>query len=59
MTKTKTTKKAVEPEKRVVQTVKLGQDLFVRLKTYSAVTRQSNQQILETALEEYLDSNGG
>jgi predicted DNA-binding protein len=48
--KTKTTE-----EKPVTQTVKLEQELFVRLKTYSAKTRRTNQDILRTALIEYLN----
>jgi hypothetical protein len=41
-------------EKPVVQTVKLEQPLFVRLKLFGAKTRRSNQDILHTALREYL-----
>jgi hypothetical protein len=41
-------------EKPVVQTVKLEQKLFVRLKTFGAKTRRSNQDVLLTALLEYL-----
>lgn len=49
----KTKAKELE-EKPIVQTVKLEQPLFVRLKTYGAKTRRSNQDILRTALVEYL-----
>lgn len=47
-------KRQTTNEKPVVQTVKLEQPLFVRLKTFSAKTRRSNQDILHTALREYL-----
>jgi hypothetical protein len=49
-------KKAAE-EKPVTQTVKLELELFVRLKTFSAKTRRTNQDILRTALVEYLSKN--
>jgi hypothetical protein len=45
--------KAAE-EKPVAQTVKLEQRLFERLKVFSAKTRRSHQDILRTALLEYL-----
>lgn len=48
------TKTKVEHDKPVTQTVKLEMPLFVRLKTFSAKTRRSNQDILHTALIEYL-----
>jgi hypothetical protein len=41
-------------EKPVVQTVKLDNNMFVRLKTFSAKTRRTHQDILYTALFEYL-----
>jgi predicted transcriptional regulator len=41
-------------ERPVVQTVKLETDIFVRLKTFSAKTRRTHQEILSTALTEYL-----
>jgi hypothetical protein len=41
-------------ERPVVQTVKLDPTLFVRLKTFGARTRRTNQDILRTALIEYL-----
>jgi len=44
-------------EKPVAQTVKLEQALFVRLKTFSAKTRRTNQDILRTALVVYLKNN--
>ena len=44
-------------EKPVAQTVKLEPELFVRLKTFSAKTRRTNQDILRTALVEYLSKN--
>jgi predicted transcriptional regulator len=43
--------------KPVAQTVKLEQELFVRLKTFGANTRRSNQDIIRAALIEYLDKN--
>jgi hypothetical protein len=42
-------------EKPIVQTVKLELPLFVRLKTFGAKTRRSNQDILRSALIEYLN----
>ena len=44
-------------DKPVAQTVKLEPDLFVRLKTFSAKTRRTNQDILHAALREYLKGN--
>jgi predicted DNA-binding protein len=41
-------------EKPVAQTVKLEQRLFERLKVFSAKTRRTHQDILRTALLEYL-----
>jgi len=52
-----TPKRKAAEEKPVTQTVKLEQDLFVRLKTFSAKTRRTNQDILHTALVEYLKTN--
>jgi len=46
--------KAKSQEKPVVQTVKLDTALYVRLKTFGAKTRRSNQDILLTAMVEYL-----
>ena len=45
--------KAVE-DTPTVQTVKLEHTLFVRLKTFAAKTRRTSQDILRTALIEYL-----
>lgn len=42
-------------EKPIVQTVKLEPALFVRLKVFGAKSRRSNQDILRTALIEYLN----
>jgi len=50
----KPTRKAME-EKPVVQTVKLEQPLFIRLKVFGAKTRRSSQDIIRTALIEYLN----
>ena len=47
-------KKTAEEERPIVQTVKLDPALFVRLKTFGAKTRRTNQDILLTALNEYL-----
>jgi hypothetical protein len=48
-------KKTAAAERPIVQTVKLDKALFVRLKTYGAQTRRSNQDILLIALMEYLN----
>lgn len=48
-------KKTVPEERPIVQTVKLEPDLFVRLKTFGAKTRRSNQDILHSALIDYLN----
>lgn len=48
-------KKASATEKPIVQTVKLEPALFVRLKLLGAKTRRTNQDILLTALIEYLN----
>ncbi len=41
-------------EKPVVQTVKIEPPLYLRLRILGAKTRRSNQDILHTALVEYL-----
>jgi hypothetical protein len=46
-------------DKPRVQTVKLSDDLHVRLVTYGAKTRLSNQYIFVDALKEYLDRYDG
>lgn len=46
--------KAAE-EKPIVQTVKLSPAVYVRLKTFGAKTRRTNQDILHEALIEYLN----
>jgi hypothetical protein len=48
-----------EKERPIVQTVKLEPSLYVRLKTFSAKTRRTNQDILRTALVEYLKQMKG
>jgi len=53
------TKNRPREEKPVVQTVKLETPLFVRLKTFGAKTRRSNQDILRSALIEYLKKMTG
>lgn len=50
-----TPKKTAAEERPIVQTVKLEPALFVRLKTFGAKTRRSNQDILHSALVEYLN----
>lgn len=45
--------KAAE-EKPIVQTLKLSPPVYVRLKTFGAKARRSNQDILHAALIEYL-----
>lgn len=47
-------KRAEREDKPVVQTVKLESALFVQLKVFGAKTRRTNQDILRTALIEYL-----
>jgi hypothetical protein len=49
----KAKQKAAE-ERPIVQTLKLEPAVYVRLKTFGAKTRRSNQDILHTALTEYL-----
>jgi hypothetical protein len=48
-------KAALAPEKPRVQTVKLIDDLHVRLATFGAKNRRTNQDILVAALTEYLE----
>jgi hypothetical protein len=50
-------KKAAAEERPIVQTVKLEPALFVKLKTFGAKTRRSNQDILRSALIEYLNNS--
>jgi predicted transcriptional regulator len=42
-------------DKPSVQTVKLDAELFMRLKMFGAKTRRTSQDILHTALVEYLN----
>ena len=44
-----------EPDKPVVQTVKVPPDVFVKLKTVGARERRSSQDIILSALREYLE----
>jgi hypothetical protein len=46
---------SVVPVKPVVQTVKVPPDLYVRLKTIGARERRSSQDIILTAVREYLE----
>lgn len=48
-------KKTAAEERPIVQTVKLEPNLFVRLKTFGAKTRRTNQDILHSALVQYLN----
>jgi hypothetical protein len=43
------------PTKAVVQTVKVPPDVFVKLKTVGARERRSSQDIILSALREYLE----
>ena len=44
-----------EPSRPVVQTVKVPPDVFIRLKTVGARERRSSQDIILSALREYLE----
>lgn len=44
-------------ERPITQTVKIDAALYVKLKTFSARTRRTHQDILHTALVEYLKEN--
>ncbi len=44
----------VTPTKPVVQTVKVPPDIYIRLKTIGARERRSSQDIILTAVREYL-----
>ena len=46
--------KSAAEERPIVQTVKLEPALFVKLKTFGAKARRSNQDILHSALVQYL-----
>jgi hypothetical protein len=48
-------KRTQTENKPIVQTVKLDTALYVRLKTYGAKTRRTNQDILLAALTDYLN----
>ena len=43
------------PDRPVVQTVKVPPDVYIRLKTIGARERRSSQDIILTAVREYLD----
>lgn len=45
----------VTTEKRIAITVKLLEKPYLRMKAYGAANRKTNQDILEVALNEYLD----
>jgi hypothetical protein len=42
-------------EKRVSVTLKLQEAPYIRIKTYGAINRRSNQSILEEALSDWLN----
>jgi hypothetical protein len=46
---------AQEPTRPVVQTVKVPPDVFIKLKTVGAHERRSSQDIILSALKEYLE----
>jgi predicted transcriptional regulator len=52
-------RKGAADDKPTVQTVKLETALFVRLKMFGIKTRRSSQDILRTALVEYLKKMKG
>lgn len=62
MVKKKTSKstmvKKTTAEKPIALTVKIDGDLYVRLATLRARERRTHQEILKTALEEYLQQVG-
>jgi hypothetical protein len=45
----------IEPSRPVVQTVKVPPDVFIKLKTVGARERRSSQDIILSALREYLE----
>lgn len=47
-----------EKGKRIAITVKLLEDPYLKMKAYGALNRKSNQDILEQALNEYLEKAG-
>jgi hypothetical protein len=44
-------------EPTTVQTVRLSAELLVRLKIHCAIARKTQQEVLQTALVEYLDKH--
>ncbi len=46
------------PEKPVALTVKIDNELYVRLSTFRATERRTTQDVLQQALLEYLDRAG-
>lgn len=46
-----------DKDKRIAITVKLLEKPYLRMKAYGALNRTSNQDILEAALNEFLDKN--
>ena len=48
-------KSGSDKDKRIAITVKLLEKPYLRMKAYGAMNRKSNQDILEQALNEYLD----
>lgn len=45
-------------DKRVAITLKLLEAPYMRMKTYGAINRRTNQSILEQALNDWLDKVG-
>ena len=52
---TKSSIDGAQPANRIAITVKLLEQPYLRMKAYGAANRRSNQDILEVALNEYLD----
>lgn len=45
-------------EKRIAITLKLLESPYIRMKTYGAASRRTNQSILEEALNDWLEKVG-
>jgi hypothetical protein len=52
------TGESASTEKRVAITLKLLEAHYLRMKTYGAINRRTNQSILEEALNDWLDKVG-
>lgn len=53
-----TTAKTVSSEKPVALTVKVAHEAYVRLCTLAATRRRTNQDVLNEAVQQYLDREG-